>query len=142
MKEKIKALSVSSRKGGPKSRASCVEFVEGQGIKGDAHASGGKRQVSLLFEDSLLKMKKEGIEVSAGDMAENILLTGKAPGNIKEGDLLRINSAKFRVSYIGKKCADMCSIGKKLGKCAMSDEGVFLEVVSGGSAKEGDTAVL
>ncbi len=142
MKEKVKALLISEKKGEPKSRVSSAEFIQGAGIKGDAHALGGKRQVSLLFEDSLLRMRKKGIEVSAGDMAENLIFSGKVPENLKTGDILTVKSVRLKVTGLGKKCVDMCRIGKELGKCAMSDEGIFLEVISGGYVREGDTVVL
>ncbi len=141
MREKIKALSVSPSKGVPKIQTGRVRFVAGLGIEGDAHAGPGKRQVSLLFEKQLIDMRKRGVKVNPGDMAENILLSGKKPEGLKPGDVIKINSARLQITQTGKKCLNLCSIGKKLGSCSMSGEGVFLRVIAPGVASEGDEAV-
>ena len=51
-------------------------FSKTSGSRGDAHAVGGNRQVSLLAEESIDKMRAQGANVSAGNFAENITTEG------------------------------------------------------------------
>ena len=72
VKEKpvVVAVSVSDRKGVVKENVPRVELVVAHGVKGDAHAEGGKRQVSLLAIESIDKMRAAGAEVKPGDFAK------------------------------------------------------------------------
>ena len=52
----VKAVNTSETKGVVKKPVDSVVMIEGFGIQGDAHAGPGKRQVSLLAQESVDKM--------------------------------------------------------------------------------------
>ncbi len=67
----IAAVSLSGKKGERKKAVASAQLRENHGI-GDAHAGEGERQVSLLAEESIRKMRAAGLDVGPGDFAENI----------------------------------------------------------------------
>ena len=69
---KILAISISDKKGARKNNVDSATLKEDFGIVGDAHAGTKDRQVSLLAQESIAKMKAKGLKVKAGDFAENI----------------------------------------------------------------------
>jgi len=140
---RVRAISVSENKGEKKHNIPEVKVIESVGIEGDAHAEGGDRQVSLLMEESIDRMKKEGLSVTYGDFAENIVTSGADLRNIRLGDTIRIGSdCVLRVTKIGKECHTPCIIGRTIGYCIMPDEGVFCEVTSSGLIRVGDKVAI
>ena len=136
---KIKAISVSKEKGVKKSNVKNAELKEDFGIVGDAHAGTEKRQVSLLAEESIEKMKAKGLDVGPGDFAENITTWGIDLLNLKIGSKLTVGKdAVLEISQIGKTCHSRCNIYYQAGDCVMPTEGVFGRVVKGGIIKPGD----
>ena len=75
---RVLATSVSERKGTRKHTVDALELRVGVGIVGDAHAGAWHRQVSLLPNESVDRMRERGLELAAGDFAENILTEGLA----------------------------------------------------------------
>ena len=73
---RVLATSVSERKGTRKHTVDALELCVGVGIVGDAHAGAWHRQVSLLPNESVDRMRERGLELAAGDFAENILTEG------------------------------------------------------------------
>ena len=75
------------------------------GLKGDAHAGPWHRQVSLLANESIEKMRDMGLNVGYGDFAENITTEGVDLVHLPIGTEIRIgNSVLLRVTQIGKVC--------------------------------------
>ena len=72
----IIAISISDKKGVRKTNVNFAVLKEDFGIVGDAHAGTKNRQVSLLAQESIEKMKAKGLKVKAGDFAENITTEG------------------------------------------------------------------
>lgn len=135
----VVAVSVSDRKGVVKENVAQVELVVGHGVKGDAHAEGGKRQVSLLAVESIEKMRAIGAEVKPGDFAENITTQGLAVDALPIGTHLRVGpEAELVITQIGKACHKGCAIRDLVGDCVMPREGVFARVVKGGPVRPGD----
>ena len=44
----------------------------------------------------------------------------------------------LKITQIGKVCHDKCAIYYQAGDCVMPREGVFAEVLTGGTVKPGD----
>ena len=133
------AVSVSDRKGVIKENVPQVELVVDQGVKGDVHAEGGKRQVSLLALESIDKMRAAGAEVNPGDFAENITTRGLAVDKLPVGTRFRIGKeAELTITQIGKACHQGCAIRELVGDCIMPREGVFAQVDRGGVVRPGD----
>ena len=135
----IVAVSVSKEKGTKKSNTDCIELKSDFGIIGDAHAGAGIRQVSLLAEESIDKIRAKGLNVSSGDFAENITTSGIELVNMEIGSRLKVGeSVILEITQIGKECHSRCNIYYQAGDCVMPREGVFARVIQGGSIKPGD----
>lgn len=136
---KIKAISISKEKGTKKTNIGEAALREGFGIIGDAHGGTVNRQVSLLAEESIEKMKAKGLKVGAGDFAENITTQGLDLLNLKLGDRLKVGpEALLEISQIGKVCHTRCNIYYQAGDCVMPKEGIFAKVLKGGVIKPED----
>ena len=140
---KVVAVCLSREKHVQKDEVESVLLVEGSGIEGDAHAGFDHRQVSLLAEESVDKMRARGLEdLRPGAFGENILTRGIDLLKLKVGDRLRVGSeAVLEVSQIGKECVDRCAIYYQAGDCVMPREGVFARVIRGGRVRAGDEIV-
>jgi len=141
---KIIAVCISEKKGTKKKVVPEASLKEGFGMIGDAHAdSGWHRQVSLLANESIEKMRDAGYNVAPGDFAENLTCDGIDLVSLPIGTKLKIgNDILLRISQIGKECHAGCAIFKLSGKCIMPKEGVFSEVIKGGHVKAGDKVTI
>lgn len=146
MKAIVLAVCISERKGTKKRPVPLITLIENHGILGDAHAIDEStpllyrhRQVSLLAEESVDKMRSLGMELSAGDFAENILTKGIELKTLPIGTGLRIGEAELEITQIGKECHSDCEIKRLTGKCVMPTEGVFAVVKKGGIIRPNDT---
>jgi MOSC domain-containing protein YiiM len=136
---RIKAISISQRKGTPKRNVPAAELHIDYGIVGDAHAGRGHRQVSLLAFEAIEIVRAEGANVSPGDFAENLTIEGFEWPTLRVGCKLRIGGcAELEVTQRGKQCHGRCAIFHRLGDCIMPREGVFARVTHSGFIKVGD----
>lgn len=139
IKGRIKAISVSEKKGTRKKNVPEAQLKIDHGIIGDAHAGKWHRQISLLSFESICKAVKQGIIISPGDFAENITTEGIDLHLLKVGDRIFLGKdTELEITQIGKKCHSECEIYKQLGDCIMPREGIFAKVIKGGSIKVGD----
>ncbi|MFC1856336.1 MOSC domain-containing protein, partial [Thermodesulfobacteriota bacterium] len=84
-------------------------------------------------------MQDLGLDVGAGDFAENITTEGIDLVNLPIGTKLKIgDDVIMRVTQIGKECHDKCAIYYQAGDCVMPKEGIFSEVLTGGTIKPND----
>jgi len=140
IKGRIKAISISKDRGTKKYNVPYARLKAGFGIEGDAHAGNWHRQVSLLGEESIAKMREKGAAVTEGDFAENITTEGIDLQSLKIGSKLRLGpTAEVEITQFGKQCHSGCSIFLQIGDCIMPREGVFAKVIKGGKVKPGDT---
>lgn len=139
MKGKIKAVCFSEVRGVVKKDKGHGVLKVGFGLEGDAHGGDWHRQVSLLGEESIDKMKALGLpDLAYGDFAENITTEGIDLPALPIGTKLKIGQTLLEVTQIGKKCHQGCEIFKKVGQCVMPKEGIFAVVLEGGEIKAGD----
>ena len=140
---RVLAVNISENKGTKKNNIQSCALVKDFGLKGDAHAGPWHRQVSLLANESIDKMKAKGLKVGYGDFAENITTEGVDLVHLPIGTEIRIgNSVLLRVSQIGKVCHDRCAIYYQAGDCVMPREGIFAEVINEGEVKVGDEITI
>jgi MOSC domain-containing protein YiiM len=138
-KGRLIAVCISERSGTRKSPIPEGELRESYGVVGDSHAGTG-RQVSLLAEESIEKMRKEGLTLGPGDFAENLTVSGLELHTLPLGTRIRVGSkAVLEVTQIGKACHSDCDIKRSVGTCVMPIEGVFAKVLVGGPVKAGDS---
>jgi MOSC domain-containing protein YiiM len=134
----VLAVCISEEKGERKKPVEAVELRVGHGIVGDAHAGDWHRQVSLLAQESIDKMRALGLDVNAGDFAENITTVGINLLSLPIGSRLQIGEALLEVTQIGKECHTRCAIFYQAGDCVMPKEGIFVKVIVGGAVRPGD----
>ena len=135
---KVLAVCISENKGERKKPVESVELRENHGIVGDGHAGDWHRQVSLLAQESIDKMRALGLDVNAGDFAENITTTGIDLVSLPIGSRLQAGGTLLEVTQIGKECHTRCAIYYQAGDCVMPKEGIFVKVINGGVIKPGD----
>ena len=142
-KGKVLAVNISEDKGTKKTNIQSCALMKDFGLKGDAHAGPWHRQVSLLANESIEKMRAKGLNVGYGDFAENVTTEGVDLVHLPIGTKIRIgNSVILRVTQIGKECHERCAIYYQAGDCVMPKEGIFAEVVNEGAVKVGDEIVI
>lgn len=135
----VKAVSISKEKGTKKVNVDSILLKENFGVIEDAHAGAKNRQVSLLAEESIEKMRDKGLKVGAGDFAENITTQDIDLLSLKIGSRLKIGKeVLLEISQIGKECHTRCNIYYQAGDCVMPKEGIFARVVNGGMIKPKD----
>lgn len=138
---KIIAVCTSKNKQTKKKSSSRERVViKNFGIEGDAHADGDShRQISLLAQESIDKMKAQGLDVNAGDFAENLTTIGIDLKSLPIGTILNVGGeVVLEVTQIGKECHNPCAIYHQVGNCVMPTEGIFAVVLNGGLVKPGD----
>jgi len=133
MEGKIHAISISKRKGIPKSNVTGANLIEDFGIENDAHAGKWHRQVSLLQVESIEKMRKTLPNLRAGAFAENITTQNFDLLSLNIGDKIKLGSiAELEITQIGKECNTKCAIFYRVGDCVMPKEGIFAKVLKPG----------
>ena len=143
MKGKVLAINISVKKGVPKDTIPEGEFVVDFGLQGDAHGGNWHRQVSLLGQESVDKVKAQGIEgLCTGKFAENITTEGIILYELPVGTKFQIADVLFEVTQIGKECHQKCAIFHQVGDCVMPKEGIFAKVLKGGIVKAGDEILI
>jgi len=140
---KVVAVCISEKKGTQKHNVGSCKLIEHFGLEGDAHAGKWHRQVSLLARESADIMRQKGVNIKDGDFGENIVTEGIELKSLPVGTILKIgNNIIMKVTQIGKLCHDRCAIYYKAGDCIMPREGIFAEIIKGGTIKTGDEITI
>ena len=141
---RVVAISISRKKGIPKSNVSSAKLIENHGIEGDAHAGNWHRQVSFLAIESIEKMRQGGLpNLRPGAFAENITTEFLNVPSFKIGTKIKIgDSSELEITQIGKECHDKCAIYFKVGDCVMPREGVFAKVIKSGDIRVDDKILI
>ena len=141
---KIRAICISEERGVEKKEVDTAVLVEGEGIKGDAHAGKWHRKVSILSGGRVDEFNRKGADVDHGAFGENLLLDGIDCVYLPVGAVLTIGeeAVQIRVTQKGKECHTHCRIYKRMGECIMPNQGVFTEVIKGGTIKKGDQVTV
>lgn len=117
-------------------------LIKDFGLENDAHAGKWHRQVSFLAEESIETMRAKGLDVVAGNFAENITTEGVDLARLPVGSHLKIGKTELIISQLGKICHTRCAIYHQAGDCVMPREGIFAVVIEGGRIKVGDTVTI
>ncbi|MEG0512865.1 MAG: MOSC domain-containing protein [Clostridia bacterium] len=135
----VLCVNLSEQKGMIKHPVEVAELRKNHGIVGDAHAGDWHRQVSLLAEESVAKMRAQcDIALPYGVFAENIDTEGMDLKALPVGAVLRVGECLLEITQIGKECHSNCAIKQQVGHCVMPTEGVFAKVIAGGHIRAGD----
>jgi MOSC domain-containing protein YiiM len=137
---RVVSVNLSEKKTVRKTPGEQGTLVYDRGFEGDAHAGDWHRQVSLLAQESIDSMVAKGLDVGAGDFAENITTEGIDLPALPVGTVLKVGEkAVLEVSQIGKVCHTKCAIYYQAGDCVMPREGIFVVVREPGDVAAGDT---
>lgn len=137
---KVLAVNISREKGTKKRNVRRCDLLVDFGLQGDAHGGPWNRQVSLLANESIGKMREKGLKTAYGDFAENITTKGIDLMSLPVGTTLKIGrEAILRMTQKGKECHNRCAIYYEMGDCVMPREGVFAEVLHPGEISVGDS---
>ncbi|HOW57732.1 MAG TPA: MOSC domain-containing protein [Smithellaceae bacterium] len=136
---RILSVNISNHKGEKKHPvASCPALIN-TGLENDAHAGRELRQISLLADESIGKMRRQGLCVSFGDFAENLTTAEIDLISLPLGTKLKVgNDVLLEVTQIGKVCPKPCAIFYTVGECVMPKEGIFTRVLTAGVIHVGD----
>jgi len=136
---KVISINISTEKGVIKTPIKRGFFKIDFGLEGDAHGGNWHRQVSLLGEESIDKLRgKINKELVPGIFAENITTQGITLYELPIGTKLSIGEVIMEVTQIGKECHKGCEIMKTTGECVMPREGIFAQVLEEGWIEPGD----
>jgi MOSC domain-containing protein YiiM len=136
---KVLAVNISEKKGVVKHPIEKGYFKENYGLSGDAHAGNWHRQVSLLAQESIDKMKASGVKgLGSGKFAENLTTEGVILYELPVGTKIKVGEALMEVTQIGKECHKGCAIKNLVGDCIMPREGIFAKVLNSGWIKPQD----
>ena len=135
---KVLAVCISEKKGTMKHPVEKIDVRIDHGIIGDAHAGNWHRQVSLLADESVEKMREKFPDIPVGAFAENILTSGLVLYELPVGTKLQVGETVLEVTQIGKECHADCAIRQQVGDCVMPREGIFTKVLKEGSIQAGD----
>lgn len=138
----VTSVNLSAKRTVRKTPGASGTLVAGSGFEGDAHAGDWHRQVSLLAQESIAKMQAKGLDVGAGDFAENITTSGIDLVSLPVGTRVRVGDTLLEVSQIGKECHTKCAIYYQAGDCVMPKEGIFAIVLEGGRVSVGDEVAV
>lgn len=134
----VRAVCISERRGTPKRAVDKAVLQAGYGIENDAHAGKWHRQVSLLSYDKVQEFNARGGQADIGAFGENILVEGLDFKNLPVGTKFICGNVILKMTQIGKECHSHCQIYQRVGDCIMPREGVFAEVLQGGTLQPGD----
>jgi len=136
---RIVSIAISKRKGTRKVPVEEAYLLQDYGLEEDAHAGPWHRQVSFLAAESIEKARKQGLDVTFGDFAENIATSGIDWEKVAIGTRVKLgDSAVVEITQIGKECHNRCAIYYLAGDCIMPREGIFARVLEGGKIRCGD----
>ncbi|MCL2628489.1 MAG: MOSC domain-containing protein [Oscillospiraceae bacterium] len=139
----VKAVCLSEKKGTVKTSVPQICVKENYGVKGDAHAGDEIKQVSLLADESVEKLRDKIPNITFGAFAENILTSGISLFTLPIGTKLCIGEAVLEIKQIGKECNHgACNIKQQTGDCCMPREGIFTKVLKSGVIKPGDVITV
>lgn len=138
----VVSVNISERKGTVKVPVPEIQLRLRHGIVGDAHAGDWHRQISLLAEESVDKLRPLLPTLEPGVFAENINTRGIDLKNLPVGTHLQIGETEVEVTQIGKECHNDCAIRKATGTCVMPTEGIFAVVVREGTVRPGDQVTI
>lgn len=135
----VVSVNISEKKGIIKYPVLEIQLKLRHGIIGDAHAGDWHRQISLLAQESVDKMRVHSpIDLNPGIFAENIDTVGLDLKALPIGTCLKVGTAELEVTQIGKTCHQDCAIRQTLGTCVMPTEGIFARVIQEGVVRTGD----
>lgn len=138
----VRAVCFSSARGMPKKNRDAGLLIQGSGLKGDAHAGNGDKQVSILLEQYLEPVTGQlGYRPAPGSFAENFLVEGLVNKNLSPGTVLKIGEAIVQITAVGKEDTVQHTYSFE-GFSLLAEKGLFGQVLKSGRVETGDTVTV
>jgi MOSC domain-containing protein YiiM len=139
IKGTLAALIRYPEKGAPGIPLDQALLLEGRGLEGDCHASGGDRQLSILPVEARLWMAaREAPGLCFSRFRENLSLRGIPPELLLPGTRLRAGETVLEISARHTRCEGGCLLFSLPGGCPLRGQKFFAQVIRGGLVKTGD----
>ncbi len=124
-------------------RTSVTELLlDTKGIVGDKHYNKNiERSVLIASVDSYKLAQKNSIDLSHGELGENLLIDYN-PYNLPTGSRLKIANVTLEISQHCTLCKSLTKVDSKLPKLLKNDRGVFAMVIDSGTIEQGDDIYL
>ena len=135
----IEGIKVYSAKGENGKSQSEGRLIENLGLEGDFHATGGERQISLLFTGNSNKtdvLKEKGLCHTR--FKENISIHGLAPDAVLPGARLESGEAVLEITGETKHCHEECVLFESGKTCSLAGQNLFAKVLKSGVIRAGD----
>ena len=123
----------------PLEKATLEEF---RGIVGDKKGGTGERQLNVMLAEIVEELKGEGFQTEAGELGEQIVISGVARDALPSGTRLRLGPAVIEVTIPRNGCGRFETIQGKSKTLTVGRLGVMARVVTGGEVAVGDTVEL
>ncbi|MEA2073920.1 MAG: MOSC domain-containing protein [Campylobacterota bacterium] len=93
------------------------------------------RSILLTSQDSYDLSQKNGIDLEAGVLGENILIDIN-PYSLVNGDRITIGNTELEITQPCTLCKGLTTVNSKLPKLLKNDRGIFAKVIKGNSEIE------
>ena len=128
-----------SEKGKPAEELMEAELIEGLGLKGDRHADGSNRQLTLLRAETAEWMRtRETPGLCFRRYQANLEIRGLPEGSLMPDRKLTVGEAVVEITAEGKHCFPECGLFHSGEECRLSREGSCGRVMRGGRIRVGD----
>lgn len=136
MNATVTGLFITRERKGPRESLATAELRADHGIRGDAYAGPGERQV-VLFEaaarSAIAASQQQGLCYAR--FHENVRVEGLDLASLSAGERLSIGDATVEITSARKRCYAECSLGP--GDCLIRGHVAFARVVVGGTVSVG-----
>ena len=143
---KIEKIRIYSAKGEAGKELSEARLIENLGLEGDFHATGGERQLSLLFAETreeLMAHKERGLCFSR--FRENLTVSGHGSNTFRPGARFAIGETRspageavLEITAENKRCHQECPLYEVGRQCPLAGRSLFAKVLKSGAIHAGD----
>jgi MOSC domain-containing protein YiiM len=114
-----------------------------QGIVGDMKGGSGKRQLNVMFAETVAELEAEGFHTAPGELGEQIVIAGLPVESRTAGTQLQIGeSAVISLGIPRTGCARFEHIQQRSKQSAAGRLGMMARVVAGGEIAVGDQVTV
>lgn len=118
-------------------------LVANRGIAGDLHAKPGKRQLNVMFAETIAQLRGEGFRTAPGELGEQLVLAGVDQAALEPGAQLRLGeSAVIELVMLRTGCERFSHIQGFPPAAAKARIGYMARVVSGGEIATGSAVEI
>lgn len=136
MNATVTGLFITRERKGPRESVTTAELLADHGIRGDAYAGPGERQL-VFFETAaraaLAEAQEQGLCYAR--FHENVRIEGLDLASLSPGDRLSIGDATVEITSARKRCYAECSLAP--AECLIRGHLAFARVVDGGTVSVG-----